>query len=97
MLRALAAEQALQPLRGHTKLARHEEARAGGSGSLRDGHLSVDGHEADRGDDDVRAGEGRCERGHVGVFGGGETNTARCEGLVLCFVAGGLWADGIAS
>jgi len=76
----------LQVLRWPAELAGQEEARAGGLGSLCDGHLRVDGHEADRGDDDVRADEHGRESRHIGVLGGRDVDAARGEGFVLFLV-----------
>ena len=87
---ALATEQALQVIRGSTKLAWQEEAGAGSFGGLCDGHLHVDGHQTDRGYDNMHAGEGHSERGHVGVLCGRYAYATRSERLILVFIAGAL-------
>lgn len=76
----------MQVLRRPTEFAGQEEARAGGLGGLSDGHLRVDGNQADRGDDDVRADEHGRESRYVGVLGGGDVDAARGEGFVLFLV-----------
>ena len=87
---ALATKQALQVIRGPTKLAWQEEARAGSFGGLRDGHLRIDSHQTDRRYDNMHASEGRSERGHVGVLCGRYVYTTRSERLILVFIAGAL-------
>ena len=91
MKRALGTEYARNLLCRPAELAGKEETRAGGLGGLCDGHLRVDGEQADRGDDDVCAGERLGERGHVGVLGGRDAHAARSEGFVCLFVAGFLF------
>ena len=91
MKRALGTEYARNLLCRSAELAGKEETRAGGLGGLCDGHLRVDGEQADRGDDDVCAGERRGECGHVGVLGGRDAHAARSEGFVCLFVAGFLF------
>src|SRR5712672_1656184 len=87
---ALGTEWAWQVFGGPTVLAWHEDACAGGLGSLREGHLRVDGGQGDGGDDDVRASECLGERGHVGEVGRRDARAARGQGLVLLLVDGGL-------
>ena len=53
MQRAFGTKQTLQALIWPTKLTWQEEARAGSLGGLHDGHLRLNGHQADRGDDDM--------------------------------------------
>jgi hypothetical protein len=85
---ALATKPALQVIRGPTKLAWDEDARASSFGGLCDGHLGVDGHQTDRGYDNVHAGKGRSERGHVGILCGRYAYTTRSERLILVLIAG---------